>query len=232
MPYRRIVFANNQIYHVFNRGVANSTIFINKKDYHRFINLLNYYRFSNSKICFSHQGRNPKVGISKKSLDAEVLQIEILAYCLMPNHFHLLLRQVSDNGISSSLTKIQNSYAKYFNIKNIRRGPLFQSMFKAVLITSDEELLHVSRYIHLNPCTSLLVKINNLKSYPWSSFPQYLANFSGDSDIFVKTDLILALANGRRNYEKFVFEQAEYQQELHRIKDLILENPTPGVGLI
>ena len=84
----------------------------------------------------------------------------------MPNHFHLLLKQTIDNGISHFLSKFTNSYTKYFNTKYNRVGPVFQGVFKSVHIESDEQLMHLSRYIHLNPVVSAVVEKQNLLSYP------------------------------------------------------------------
>ncbi len=92
--------------------------------------------------------------------------VEVVAYCLMPNHFHLLVKQVSEGGISKYLRQAINSYAKYFNTKYKRVGSLFQDMFRAVHIETDEQFIHVSRYIHLNPLVSYLVGKKELLSYP------------------------------------------------------------------
>lgn len=84
--------------------------------------------------------------------------LEIISYCLMPNHFHLLVKQVIDHGIVKCLNNFSNSYTRYFNIRHDRVGPLFQGRFKAVRIETDEQLLQVSRYIHLNPVASSLIE--------------------------------------------------------------------------
>ena len=117
---------------------------------------------------------------------------------------------------------IQNGYAKYINIKENRVGPLFQSAFKAIRITTDEQLLHVSRYIHLNPSTEYLVKTEKLLEYPWSSFPTYLDEKILDFH-FVNPEPVLSFFKTRDLYKEFVFDQAEYQKELSNIKHLMLE---------
>ena len=148
--------------------------------------------------------------------------IQIIAFCLMTNHVHFLVKQLENNGTSIFMSKLQNSYAKYFNLKHKRKGSLFQSMFKAVRIEDDEQLVHVSRYIHLNPYTAYLCKIENLKEYPWSSYPYYL-NPKSYSYTFLSPNLVLDLFKDSKAYEKFVFDQAEYQKGLENIKHLILE---------
>lgn len=223
MPYRRVVFASNEIYHIVNRGVAQAPIFTSTVEYKRFLELINYYRYHNLSLSYSHFNRlskEDKAKLIKNTKDKTLRLVEIYCYCLMQNHFHLLVKQLKDKGVPKVLAKLQNSYAKYFNLRHKRQGPLFQSMFKAVRVATDEQLLHVSRYIHLNPSTSFLVKIEKLDSYPWSSYPEYL----GKRDpIFTNIEPILFLANGIKEYQKFVLCQAEYQRELARIKHLALE---------
>lgn len=225
MPYRKIVFANNEVYHILNRGVAQTPIFLSSREYSRFLSLIEFYRYAHPLLSFSRYNRLSQEERRKLREDIKrknSLLVEIFAYCLMPNHFHLLLKQLRDKGISIMLSRLQNGYAKYFNLTHQRQGPLFQSMFKAVRVETDEQLLHLSRYIHLNPSSSYLVKIKNLSSYSWSSFPKYLGkrHFA-----FINAETILGMINGKGKYKKFVFNQAEYQRELNTIKHLSLENP-------
>ncbi len=213
--------ANNEIYHVINRGVARNPIFIDKRDYQRFINLVNFYRFENLPMRYSHFNRlneQEKIAFLNKINQNKNL-VNIISFCLMPNHIHFLLQQLSDKGISVFMKNLQNSYARYFNIKLNRTGPLFESMFKAVRIESEEQLLHVNRYIHLNPVSSYLIEKENLAGYPWSS----LSNFLGQKFLpFIKGDIIL---NHFKNlsYQNFVFDQLDYQRKLQDIKHLVLE---------
>lgn len=223
MPYRKVVFANHEFYHLLNRGVAQAPIFSSTKNYQRFLDLIDFYRYENPLLCFSHYNRltkNKKKKFLKNLREKHAVLAEILAFCLMPNHFHLLLKQIRDKGIPKMLANLQNGYARYFNLRSKRRGPLFQSRFKAVRMETEEQLLHVSRYIHLNPSTSYLVKIDDLSSYPWSSLPEYLGKHSFP---FINPETILGLAGGKEKYKDFVFDQAEYQQELAKIKHSILE---------
>lgn len=226
MPYRKIVLASGEVYHVFNRGVASSPIYLNTREYLRFLDLVDYYRFSNTPLSFSKLMNLEKeermrilVGLKKEN----AIHVEISVYCLMPNHFHFLLKQVTGKGISVFMANLQNSYVKYFNIKNERAGPLFQSMFKAVRIENDAQLLHVSRYIHLNPSTAYIVEPENLEDYKWSSLNTYLdENFDKISN-FVNSEIILSFFKKRKDYLKFILDQASYQRELDKIKHLTLE---------
>lgn len=143
--------------------------------------------------------------------------VDIVCYCLMPNHFHFLLKQLKDGGITEFVSKLSNSYTKYFNTKEKRVGPLFQGEFKSVLVESDERLLHVSRYIHLNPLTSYLVK--DLNSYEWSSYLEYI---NGGKEICAKED-ILSFFKSPSKYKQFVLDQADYGLTLENIKHQVLE---------
>ena len=173
---RKVVFANGEYYHIFNRGVEKRPTFTTKYEFLRAVDSINFYRFGNLPIRYSKYlslDKNKKAEFLKNLNDKE-LQVEIVAYCLMGNHFHLLLKQLKENGIVKFMAKFTNSYTKYFNTKHERVGPLFQGVFKAVHIESDEQLLHLSRYVHLNPVTNFKIKADELGSYQWSSYPQYL----------------------------------------------------------
>lgn len=225
MPYRKTLLVQNQLYHIFNRGVAGLPIFSSVKEYSRFLELVYYYRFINTPVSFSHlkkMSREESEKILSGLKEKGETQVEILVYCLMNNHFHFLLKQLTENGIRSFMANLQNGYAKYFNIKSSRKGPLFQSIFKAVRIETDEQLLHVSRYIHLNPSTGYLVDINDLPTYEWSSLSEYLGGISNNLS-FISKDMILGLIGGTDKYRQFVFDQAQYQRTLGQIKHLVME---------
>jgi putative transposase len=223
MPYRKIAISTDEVYHLFNRGIGKMPIFTSKHEYLRFLELVEYYRF-NGGMSYSHFNRlsneDKTAYLKERNIDSNK-QVIVYVYCLMPNHFHILLKQLIDNGITQMLSNVQNGYAKYFNLRHDRKGTLFESMFNIVRIESDEQLLHVSRYIHLNPATSFVTRLNELKKYTWSSFSDYLGTDSRD---FLDTGLILELSGGRSKYRKFVFNQASYQRELNRIKHLTLES--------
>lgn len=191
-------------------------------DYRRFLSLIDFYRFGDQNLSFSRYLSLPMEERENftKSLRKSDAQVEIFAYCLMPNHFHFLLRQVKDNGIRRMLSNVQNGYGKYFNLKNERNGPIFESRFKALRLETDEEFLHVSRYIHLNPSTSYLVEPDSLLTYEWSSFPEYMGK---RESVFIDKDLVLALGGRAEKYKDFVLNQAEYQRELNKIKHALLE---------
>ena len=166
------IFAENYFYHVFNRGVTRQPIFKTKRDYQRAIITLNFYQHQKPPLRLARalSLNKEEKGNFFKELKGKAKLAEIICYCLMPNHFHLLLKQKMNGGISKFLSNFSNSYTRYFNVKRKRVGPLFQGIFKAVRIETDEQLIHVSRYIHLNPIASLVIKEKELDNYPWSSF--------------------------------------------------------------
>lgn len=223
MPIRKTVLANEEVYHIFNRSIARHPIFIKIKELQRAIDLLNFYRFMKPPLRFSHFNR---LEIKEKNKFLENLSlkeklVEIYSFSLMPNHFHLQLKQLEEGGISKFISNFQHAYAKYFNIRNKRDGSLFQSMFKAVRIETDEQLLHVCRYIHLNPLTSyLLRKPTQLENYPWNSFFYYLKKSNAS---FIEKDQILGLMGGIKNLKKFTYDQIGYQRDLNKIKHQVFE---------
>lgn len=225
MPIRNIIFAPNEIYHVFNRGVAHLPIFHSVNHYLRFLQILDYYRFANTPVSFSQFMKVPletRQQIMENLQKENNLLVEIIVFCLMPNHFHLLLKQVPEKGIITFMGNIQNSYVKYLNIKQGRVGPLFQSAFRAKRIETDEQLLHVSRYIHLNPSTSFIVEIDKLTEYLWSSLPFYFDSDSSNYN-FISSQLVLEFFKKSNSYKEFIFNQAEYQRSLAFVKHLTLE---------
>lgn len=213
MVYRKTVLANEQIYHILNRGVEERNIFLDKRDYSRFFQSFLYYQKANPPVRFSF-----KQFTQEKLLSKLENLVEIICYCLMPNHFHFLLKQKKSHGISSFIKKLTNSYARYFNIRHQRRGHLFQGPFKAIRMENDEQLIHVSRYIHLNPVTSFLVE--NPQDYPFCSYSEYL---SLKNEKVCQKDIILDQFHSLDDYEKFVLDQKDYARKLKMIEKFITE---------
>lgn len=211
MPSRIIPFVNDSYYHIYNRGSEKRRIFENRWDYKRFLKILSYYRLAGPKPKFSKFSEN------KFNPNSDKIIVEIVAFCLMPNHFHLLVKQVQDNGITELLSKVSNSYTKFYNIKYDRVGPLFQGEFKAVLVSTDEQLLHLSRYIHLNPLIAFLVK--DLKEYEWSSYNEYIENH----DVICTKKEVLGFFKDTRSYQQFMLDQISYAQELDQIKHQLID---------
>lgn len=224
MPFRKIPIASGEIYHVFNRSVARQPIFLTINDYKRAIECIKFYIHDNLPLRFSHLNRLPieqRDQIIKKIEDSPKI-VEIISFCLMSNHIHFLLKSLTENGIIKFMSNFQNSYAKYFNLKTDRNGTLFQPMFKAVRIEADEQLLHTSRYIHLNPLTAYLIKsMKDLEYYPWSSYPLY--SNTNSSQNFITKEPILSFFKNISDFKKFTADQVDYQHKLDEIKHLIFE---------
>jgi putative transposase len=140
--------------------------------------------------------------------------VDIVCFVLMPNHFHFILKQNLKNGVSIFMRKFSNSYAKYFSTSHEWVGHLFQGQFKAVEINSEEQLLHVSRYIHLNPFSAGLIMKNNLINYQWSSYPDYLR----------KSSDVVQIITTAGDYEKFVLGHADYARQLEYQKHFTLDD--------
>lgn len=211
MPIRAIPFITGQIYHIYNRGCEKRLIYDDRRTFKRFLNSAVYYQ---------HQGPKPKFSKYIKS-DRDLnsnLKVEIIAYCLMPNHYHFLVKQLQDGGITEMFSRLGNSYTKYFNIRYDRVGPLFQGEFKAVLIEDDEQLLHVSRYIHLNPVASYLA--TKPEDYEWSSYNAYTSEVAGTSSTY----LILNLIGSKEKYKRFVEDQIDYSKKLEFLKHQLIDN--------
>jgi len=215
MPGRPIPLSTGEIYHLFNRGNNRQDIFYQTKDYKRFINTFCYYRFSDPKPSFSD--------LSKKKLNnfyptLKNKYVEILCYTLMPNHFHFLIKQLRENGISIFMSQVCNSYTKYINTRYKRSGSLLQGTFKSVRITTDEQLIHTSRYIHLNPIVSSLAIKDDY--YPWSSYPEYI--HSGPQ--ICSTSEVLNFFPSTQKYQEFTMAQVNYGKTLAQINHNLIEN--------
>ncbi len=211
MPSRVVPFVNGEYYHVFNRGVAAMPIYRNARDYGRFMRTMLYYQIEGPKPRLS-LFKPTKVFLKNKKI------VDVICYCFMPNHFHFLIRQKKDGGITEFVSKISNSYTKYFNTKNQRYGPLLQGEFKAVHIDTNEQLIHVSRYIHLNPIVGFVT--SDLSTYKWSSFPEYEGE--ANASICAK-EIILDQFPSMEDYKQFVLDQEDYARKLEIIKHQLLD---------
>lgn len=200
-------FTNNEYYHVYNRGVDKRMIFSRPSEYFRFLRTVRRIYDTGSATERPRKIQSLALHGMKRGLRHAV---DIVCYCLMTNHYHFLFYQKVNGGISELMHKIDTSYTKYFNLNHHRTGRLFEYTFKAQHVNSDEGLVHVSRYIHLNPLVG--GKCTQLKNYSWSSFPDYCGIRNGT---LVEKDHILAFFQGKPDaYSQFVFDNAAYAQQL------------------
>jgi putative transposase len=216
MPARNAIkiYVEDGYYHIYNRGVEKRVIFKDEQDYKVFLNYLKEYLSKPSeksemlKICFTLQGQTFK-GIERVPKNY-FEKIELVAYCLMPNHFHLLIRQNDTDSIKEFMRSLTTRYSMYFNKKYNRNGSLFQGRYRGILITDEPYLLHLSRYIHLNP-----VEFTDDLTSAYSSYADYLGL---RHTRWIKPDIILDQFNNKvgiefkkiNNYKDFV---EKYQQE-------------------
>lgn len=222
MPRRKVVLATGEVYHIYNRSIAKAEVFKSVRDLNKAIEVVNFYRYPQRlRLSVFKQLKQEVQDVYIKSFKNLLPLVEIYSYCFMPNHFHFLIKQLRDNGISRFIANFQNSFAKIFNLRHDRNGALFQNQFKAKRPDTDEEFLHLSRYIHLNPVTAFLVEFRDLLVYPYTSLVCYVG---GDNeDLLVNTKIIIEMVGSVESYVKFVSDQADYQRELDLIKNLTLE---------
>ncbi len=211
-----------EVYHIFNKSIAKFNIFNNEPEFSRMIQVMRYYRKENPSMKFSKFIKSSKVKLNNiyryvSFSDKEKL-VEIIAYCLMPTHIHIILKQLKESGISIFMKNIFDSYTRYFNVKHKRKGPLWEGRFKNILIRTDEQLLHLIRYIHLNPVTAYLV--SEPEKWQASSHLEYLLEID-NKDRICKYDGILDI--NPISYNKFVKDRICYQRELAKIKGLLIE---------
>jgi putative transposase len=211
---RREIIANDEFYHVFNRGVEKRIIFTNDKDYKRFLN--NMANFNTDlpswKLKFEKFEDGPRINETGEKL------VDIVAYCINPNHFHLILRQIKDDGITTFMKKISTGYAMYFNKKYDHSGVLFQGRFKSVHISSDSQLLHVSAYVN---CNCEIHGIAQAKNYPWSSFEQYIGR--KNNIVKCETEPILSQFKNYNEYKNYAMDKAKEIRDKKEREDSFLE---------
>jgi putative transposase len=186
---RHISFAHDEFYHLYNRGVEKRMIFKSRADYQRFLMLL-YLSNSTEEVHVSNTLKNTAFA-DVFNIERATPLVAIGAYCLMPNHFHILATPIESDGISRFILKLQTGYAMYFNKRNERSGSLFQGPYKAQHADTDEYLKYLFSYIHLNPAklvdpgwkNKISYKTARIRSfvedYPYSSLREYRdKNFS------------------------------------------------------
>ena len=198
MPSRNVLKQDvaGGYYHIYSRGVDKRKIFIKAKDYAVFLNLLKRY--------LSVEPQKDKNGVLYPHL---YNKLEILSFCLMPNHLHLMIYQNEKGAMQKLMRAVLTSYSRYFNRTYHRRGPLFESRYKASLISDQSYLEHISRYIHLNP--------NNWQRYSYSSLPYFLYELSAE---WVKPKKILDMFGLRGEYLKFMEDYQDHKKMLEEVK--------------
>lgn len=231
MAIKRPQLVNNEIYHIIIRGVGDTKIFKEQNDYYRMI--FSIYEFNTTKPIEIRnkrkEAKDRKYGgqssvSSFENNDDRDLLIEILAFCFMPNHIHLLLRQIKNNGVTKFMRKVGTGYGGYFNRRHNRKGHLFQGRFQAVHIKTNDQLQTVFVYIHANPISLVEPKwkeigikntnkaIKFIENYKWSSYLDYLdrRNFPSLTSRRFLEDVI----GKNEKCKKFINDWIKYKNEL------------------
>lgn len=230
MPQRPVILASGELYHVFNRSIAGENIFAQnqKANLNKALEIINFYRFPQNT-------RLSRFKLLPRELKEEYLKtfnnilplVEVYAFAFMPNHYHFLLKQKKDKGITTFISNFQNSFAKVFNLIHNRNGALFQNAFKAKRVVTDEQLIHISRYIHLNPVTSYIIEFKKLINFEWTSFPEYTTKANEQTAPmwrnFINSGFLLKMFGAKEKYIKFVADQVDYQRKLANIKDVLID---------
>ena len=221
MSARKKAFANGEFFHVYNRGVDKRIIFTDEYDIRRFFQSM--VEFNTVKPIGSlYENSFLQLGGSTAKLKRGL--VNIVAYCLNPNHFHLILEQLIDGGISEFMRRLSGGYTWYFNNKYKRSGVLFQGRFKAVHVDSNEYLLHVSAYVNLNDRAHQLGGSTAKLVRSMSSWGEYT-----DKRIkgICEKDIILGQFKNIKEYKKFALSSLETivkrKEELRSISEFLLE---------
>jgi len=215
MRYRDYkTFTAGNYYHIFNRGNGKNDIFLDAQDYKIFTHRLLENLFPDSETLKVLSPLDLKY--KRKKLPPEAFSL--ICYCLMPNHFHLLIRQNSDVKISKLIQKLCTGYAAYFQKKYGHVGHLFQGAFKSIHIDNESYLTWLSAYIHQNPVSAYLVK--DPKDYPFSSYLDYIG--LRDDGLCDKSP-ILSKFKSKEEYKKFVLDTESQLKAKKSIKDLMLD---------
>ncbi len=220
----REIFAIDEWYHCYSRGVDKRTVFENESDYARFKNLM----YLCNSVAPIHRSAVTKLkGREVYEIERGEPLVAIGAYCLMPNHFHLLLREVQEGGISEFMRKVGIAYAMYFNIKNDRIGNLFVKPFRAKHVSDDEYFKRVAQYIHLNPAElfesgwkegrigDLKMLTESIREFKHSSLPEYLAPGRPEAAI-LDAEAYNLIGSDMPPLEEILFESLMYYHDLPR----------------
>ncbi|MBU4141642.1 MAG: transposase [Patescibacteria group bacterium] len=222
-----------EIYHTLNRGVDKRKIFLDNQDYFRFVHDL--FEFNDQdRVNTTFYAFNKSNDIASRNIKRKPrkLLVDVLAFCLMPNHYHLLLISLVENGISRFMKKLNMGYAKYFNKKNKRTGALFEGRYKSILIKNESHFTHIPFYIHCNPLDLIAPEWRErrledygkaedfLRSYRWSSNMDYCGEKNFPS--VTNRNFLLEYFGGENGY-KTSLQNWLKELSMENFKDITLE---------
>ena len=248
MPYRKEGFENNRIYHIILRAIDDNLIFKDVSDYYR--GIFSIYEFNNAKPVTIQARRKARTAFKntlKKSYrdptsirpierDERDKFVEISGFCFMPNHIHLLLKQIKENGISKFMQKVGGGYGRYFNDKYKRKGHVFQDTFKSVYVKEDQQFIAVASYIFTNPIAliehgwkekgirshSIKEVMKFLEEYKWSSYQDCIGikNFNS----VTQRDFLLEMMGGENGCKNIVEDWVSHKKDIAQYDSLFLED--------
>jgi len=240
MPYRKEQFVNDGIYHIILRGLDDNLIFKDINDYYR--GIFSIYEFNNAKPTEIRKRRQARRKEKKREnsgkrasavSDKRDKLVEVLCFCFMPNHMHLLIKQLRDDGIVKFMRKAGTGYAKYFNAKYKRKGYVFQNRFRSVPVEDDRQLQIVFNYIHTNPASLLKPGwkergienqddvIKFLKEYKWSSYKDYIGENNFPS--VTERDFLSEFLGGFKGCDLSLKDWVGYRKALAGNQEILLE---------
>ncbi len=213
---RSRIYKADNFYHICNKSIANYKIFKDLNNGKRFYQALAYYNNPKNKVNLGMSLINNPDYQPNLLIPVENSYLKFLNFCIMPDHYHLVVKVMADDVLSKYINDVENSFSRFFNLRYNRKGPIWQSRFKAIRIKSNEQLLHVIRYVALNPTTSSLA--NKPEDWFFSGYrflisdPVYLSKYL--TEISISKPLL---------FKQFVENNLDYQRQLKKIKKLILE---------
>ncbi len=224
---RKVKIAQGEHYHIYNRGNRRQSLFLDDSDWSRFLFLILYMQ---SPAPVTNIGHRVKLYLKHKTFSLyDVLvedickrrYVDLINFCVMPNHFHLTVYEREKSGIARYMQRVLNAYTKYFNVKYKKEGHVFQGPFQAVRVTTNEQLLHLSAYIHRNP-RDIREWRGKEGTFPFSSLPDYISENRWGELLVPK--IILEQFKDRADYKKFVDTSStkileEKLDEAHRRED-------------
>lgn len=228
MPAKNLIklYEEGGYYHIYNRGVEKRTIFEDSDDYKKFIGFLKTYlsapKSRDLTLRDTQRTGAPLIVPPSRVLKNYNDQIDLIAYCLMPNHFHLLIKQRTERGMAKFMQSLMTKYSMYFNKRYHRVGSLFQGAYKTVKIESEQQLKYVSKYIHRNPLPDQPTRshLEVLGDYQYSSYGNYIGHYS---QVWLKPDDVLhsfSQTAGYLSYKSFVEETGDLKLVYYDMIDL------------
>jgi putative transposase len=236
---RSIEFVTGEIYHIYNRGTEKRSVFMDKYDYQKFLLIMREINSKTHRLdlreLMRENGKSCEGPTFAKTTDEQL--VDVVAYCLNPNHYHFILRQKIDGGISKFMQRLGTSYTMQFNKRHSRSGALFQGKFKAIHIDSNEYLLYLSVYVNTN---NFIHGYRDNKSWPYSSWHNYIngvcegptfaftplglcegwtfANYTCDKSIVMDQ-----FGGSVKEYKKFVEMNSEHLKNKKKLGKYLLE---------